>query len=124
MPRIAQDSDQLAFDDAYWKAQPPQVQKLREIDDFEQRKTAGAILADYGYRVDNAIMLNGWDPYRVMVLRAGFGYTWTPIVGQSPVQVAPGLGFPGTLKPYDPKSPTPHAFKVSLDFDDYPPFVA
>lgn len=123
MPRIAQPSDQLEFDNAYWASQPPPVRQLRDEQDYDRRKLMGAILADYGYRIDAPIMITGWDPFNVMSLRQQFGYTWTPIVGQSPVQLAPGLGMPGTLKPYDPKTPTPHAFKVSLDFDDYPAFV-
>lgn len=122
--RIATDADQLEFDNAYWASMPPVVQKLRDTDDYDHRKMMGALLADYNYRIDAPIMITGWDPYRVMVLRQSFGYTWTPIVGQSPVEMAPGLGMPGTLKPYDPSKPTPRAFKVSLDFADYPPYAA
>lgn len=122
--RIATDADQFEFDNAYWAAQPPIVRSLRDEQDADKRKMIGALLADYNYRIDNAIMVWGWDPYNVMKLRLSFGYTWTPLAQQSPVQMAPGLSMPGTLVPYDPKVPTPHAFKVSLDFADYPPFQA
>ena len=122
--KIATDADQIAFDQAYWAAQPPAVQTLQNMDVGDLRNQAAALLASYNYRIDIPIMGWGWDPYNVMKLRQSFGYTWTPSAMESPVQIAPGLPavFIG-LKPYDPKVPTPRAFKVSLDFADYPPYV-
>lgn len=121
--RIATDADQMEFDNAYWAAQPTPVQKLRDMDQGPDRQQAAALLATYNYLIDGPIMAWGWDPYGVMKLRTQFGYTWTPSLLESPVQIAPGIynAFVG-LKPYDPKTPSPKAFKVSLDFADYPVF--
>lgn len=124
MPHIATPAEESAFNDAFWKAQPPPVQKLQTIDDLEQRKMIAAVLADLNYRVHVPIMVWGWSAYSVMSLAAGFGYTWLPVAGEVPVQMAPGISMPGTLQPYDPKFPSPRAIKVSLDFEDYPPFTA
>lgn len=123
--RIATDADQMEFDNAYWAAQPPPVQKLRDMDQGVDRKMAAAILASYNYHIDEVIMAWGWDAYKTMALRLSFGYTWTPSLRETNVQIAPGTydAFQG-LKPYDPKTPSPLAFKVSLDFADYLPFQA
>jgi len=115
------DDTQLAFDKAYWAAQPPAVRALPSIDDPDQRISRGADLASKGYTIDVPIMVWGWDPYLVMKLRSGFGYTWVPSALQPAVTIAPGLSAPGAV-PYDPAHPPAGAIKVSVNIADYPPF--
>jgi hypothetical protein len=91
-------------DDAYWAKQPSAVQQLRNIDDYSQRVSLGALLASEGYSIDTPVMLWGWDPGKTTQLRQQFGYTWVPSALQSPVTAAPGIGGAG-ITPYDPAHP-------------------
>ncbi|MGH9674494.1 MAG: hypothetical protein ACRD44_15045 [Bryobacteraceae bacterium] len=61
--------------------------------------------------IDVAIDDWGWDPDKVMEMRRMYGYTWVPSAFMDPIQVAPGLVFPG-LKPYDKDNPPPGAIRV------------
>ena len=94
----------LAFDDAYWAAQPPAVQALRNIDDSNQRSILAAQLAASGYNIDTPIMVWGWDPSKVTSLRHGLGYSWVPTAFQNPIAEAPGVDDHGS-QPYDPTNP-------------------
>ena len=93
-----------AADDAYWAKQPAPVQKLREIDDMQQRQQLASQLASQGYAIDVPIMVWGWDAGKVTALRQSFGYTWVPSAQQQPVSAAPGISAPGIV-PYDPNHP-------------------
>ena len=101
--------------DAYWAMQPHEVQALRDISDDTQRAEAASELAYKGFAIDVPIMVWKWDPLVTMELRKSAGYTWVPSAMQAPVQVAPGLSFPG-LPGYDPKNPPPGSIKVTTDF--------
>ena len=123
-PNIAQDTKPAApasFDDAYWASQPPAVQKLRDISDYDQRTQAAAQLMNQGYSIDVPIMMWGWDPQITMQLRQSYGYTWVPSATDNPIQTAPGLAVPG-LAAYDPNSGTPGAIEVSTNANDYKPY--
>jgi hypothetical protein len=101
--------------DAYWAMQPPEVQALRDISDDTQRAEAASELAYKGFAIDVPIMVWKWDPLVTMELRKSAGYTWVPSAMQAPVQVAPGLAFPGSPS-YDPNNPPPGSIKVTTDF--------
>ncbi len=100
-----------AADDAYWNAQPPAVQQLREMTSESQRQALASTLASQGYKIDVPIMVWGWDAAKVTTLRQGYGYTWVPAMGQAPIQVAPGLNEPG-LTAYNPNNPPPGSILV------------
>lgn len=101
--------------DAYWAAQPEEVQVLRTIDDWTERGEMGWKLAQQGFVIDPNIMLHRWDPYMTMKGRMEEGYTWVPSVGQDGIPVSPGLTFPG-LPSYDAGNPPRGAVLVSLDW--------
>jgi hypothetical protein len=101
--------------DAYWDSQPPAVQALRDINDPDQRAQMAKQLADQGYTIDVPIMVWNWDPLTTMTVRQNMGYTWVPSANQSPVQVAPGLNFPG-LPSYDATKPPPGSIQVTTAF--------
>jgi len=103
--------DTTAADDAYWAAQPPAVQQLRDMQDFDQRKTVAANLAAEGYTIDVPIMVWGWDPSKTMQARQSYGYTWVPSALQAPVTAAPGITAPG-LTPYDASNPPAGSISV------------
>jgi len=100
--------------DAYWAAQPPAVQQLRDIPDLASRSALAQQLADQGYTIDKAIMVWGWDPLKTMLTRQMYGYTWAPNMNQGNVST-PGITLPGQT-PYDPKSPPPGSIAVNTDF--------
>lgn len=104
-------STKTDYDDAYWAAQPPAVQQLRNISDPTQRAATAMQLATEGYTIDYPIMVEGWDPQIATQIREAAGYTWVPSALQQPVEVAPGLTFPG-LTTYDPKNPPPGSIMV------------
>ena len=98
-------------DDAYWAAQPPAIQQLREIQDPDARKAAAIQLAQQGYTIDVPIMAWGWDAAKTIEMRKTFGYTWVPSALQQPVTAAPGITGPG-ITPYDPDHPPVGSIKV------------
>ncbi|HVT92330.1 MAG TPA: hypothetical protein VHD76_05765 [Bryobacteraceae bacterium] len=110
--------DNLAFDNAYWASQPPEVQTLRGLSGPSSRAMD---LATRGFIIDVPIMVWNWDPWKVMRLREQYGYTWVPSALQPPVQEAPGFNLPG-LTPYDPGNPPAGSIKVSTNIADYPPY--
>lgn len=112
---------QTGFDNAYWAAQPPDVQALQTISDLTQRSARGAVLAAQGYTIDVPIMVWGWDPYLVMTMRANYGYTWVPSTLMPAVTIAPGVSAPGAVL-YDPLHPPAGSIKVSTNIADYPPY--
>jgi len=93
-----------AFDDAYWAAQPPAVQALRTMDNYEQRTQLASELSAQGYKVDVPIMVWGWDPAKITAARQSYGYTWVPSATQASVAEAPGIKLPG-MTAYDPNNP-------------------
>ena len=105
---------QMAENDAYWAAQPPEVQQLRNVGDFAQRSAMAQDLADKGYTIDRAIMVWGWDPLKTMTARQMYGYTWVPSYNQPSVS-SPGTALPSQT-PYDAANPAPGSVAVNTDF--------
>ncbi len=112
-----------AFDTAYWSSQPPAVASLQSIAGEGQRETVAQALAQQGMIIDVAIMVWGWDPWKVMLLRQTYGYTWVPSMLQPNVTAAPGGMPPFGQPPYDPNNPPRGSIKVSTSIADYPPFT-
>lgn len=106
----------------YWAHQPPELHELFELPS-DKRQDRAVELALKGFTVDGPIMVYGWGPFQTMSLRMLYGFTWVPSLLGQPVKIAPGLGSPGNLPPYDPKNPPAGSIKVSLDPVDYPPFA-
>jgi hypothetical protein len=100
--------------DAYWAAQPPAVQQLRDIPDLPGRAAVAQQLADQGFTIDKAIMVWGWDPLKTMLTRQAYGYTWAPSWNQGNVST-PGLALQGQT-PYDPNNPPDGSIAVNTDF--------
>jgi hypothetical protein len=109
------------FDTAYWNSQPSAVASLQTIPGEGQRETAAQALAQQGQIIDVPIMVWGWDPWKVMLLRQAFGYTWVPSMLQPNVTAAPGGMPPFGEAPYDPNNPPAGSIKVSTNIADYPP---
>jgi hypothetical protein len=110
----AVDRSNMKPEDAYWAEQPEEVQALRDMPESD-RQLAATDLAKKGYTIDVPIMVWGWDPLTTMVERQNYGYTWTPSALQAPVQLPPGLSFPG-LPTYDAANAPPGSIKVSTEF--------
>jgi hypothetical protein len=108
------DKSKMTPDEAYWAEQPAAVQALRNMPP-DQISQAAMALAKQGYAIDVPIMVWGWDPLTTMMWRQNYGYTWVPSALDAPVQLAPGLSFPG-LTPYDANNPPAGSIKVSTDF--------
>ncbi len=108
------DKSKMTPDDAYWAEQPPAVQALRNMGDADVGPAAMK-LAQEGYQIDVPIMVWHWDPLTTMIERQNYGYTWVPSALQSPVQLPPGLSFPG-LPSYDANNPPAGSIKVTTDF--------
>ena len=100
-----------SYDDAYWAQQPPAVQQLRDISDYQTREQLGTQLAEQGYTIDVPIMVYGWDPSRVMATREAAGYTWVPSGLQKPVEMPPGVTVPG-MASYDPNNAPAGSIRV------------
>jgi hypothetical protein len=101
-------------DEGYWAEQPAAVQALKNMPP-DQVGPAAMALAQQGYVIDVPIMVWGWDPLTTMVERQNYGYTWVPSGLQAPVQVPPGLSFPG-LPTYDPNKPPAGSIAVTTAF--------
>jgi hypothetical protein len=106
---------QMAEIDAYWAAQPPAVQQLRNVADFGARNVLAQQLSDQGYSIDRAIMVWGWDPAKTMQTRQMYGYTWVPSYNQASLSAAPNFALPGET-PYDAGNPPPGSIAVNTDF--------
>jgi hypothetical protein len=106
---------QMAEIDAYWAAQPPAVQQLRNVADFGARNAMAQQLSDQGYSIDRAIMVWGWDPMKTMQTRQMYGYNWVPSYNQASVSAAPNFALPGET-PYDAGNPPPGSIAVNTDF--------
>jgi hypothetical protein len=114
-PSATSTDPEIAEIDAYWAAQPPAVQQLRNVADFAARNALAQQLSDEGYSIDRAIMVWGWDPMKTMATRQMYGYTWVPSYNQSSISAAPGMAQPGET-PYDPGNPPPGSIAVNMDF--------
>jgi len=104
--------------DAYWAAQPPPVQQLRNIPDIAGRSAMAQQLADQGYTIDKAIMVWGWDPMKTMQTRQMYGYTWAPSWNQGNVST-PGITI-GDQIAYDPNHAPAGSIAVNTDFAKKP----
>jgi hypothetical protein len=99
---------------AYWAAQPPAVQQLRNLETPGERSILAQQLADQGYTIDVPIMVWGWSPMNTMLTRQIYGYTWVPGMNQAAAST-PGLTV-GNQVAYDPKNPPPGSIAVNTDF--------
>lgn len=121
---LATSGDQ--FNPVYWASKSPAVNALRNLDFDGQsgsdRTSQATLLALNGEIIDVPIMIWGWDPYKVMVLRINYGYTWVPSALEPPVQNAPGSPGNNNFPAYNPETPSQHMIKVSIDLDDYPAY--
>jgi hypothetical protein len=102
--------------DAYWAAQPPAVQALRDMPDGEAKDKLALNLANQGYSIDTQIMVWGWDPQMTMTVRENQGYSWVPSYGQANIPVGPGLSMPDDPTTYSPGNPPSGAIQVSTAF--------
>jgi len=119
---IANLAAQTTFDAAYWASQPPAIAALQGMDPGTRLSTAQQ-LALSGFIIDVQIMAWGWDAYNTMLARQAYGYTWVPSALQQPVEVLPGITFPG-LPTYNPNPPYPAgSIVVSTNPADYPPYA-
>jgi hypothetical protein len=100
---------------AYWAAQPPEIQALRDAPDQETRTAQAMDLAKQGFSIDVPIMVWGWNPLVTMQIRQNDGYTWVPSGLQPPIPVAPGIPFPG-FQSYDANKPPTGSIMVTTDF--------
>jgi hypothetical protein len=100
-----------SYDEAYWAQQPPAVQQLRNITDYQTREQMGTQLAEQGYTIDVPIMVYGWDPSKVMATREAAGYTWVPSGMQKPIEMPPGITVPG-MASYDPNNAPAGSIRV------------
>lgn len=102
--------------DAYWEAQPAEVQALRSMPVGAER-TAKAHELAARFPLERRIAVFNWDPLASMRSWKDAGYTWVPALGQPDIPVSPGLTFFG--KPsYDPANPPPGSIKVDTSFAD------
>jgi hypothetical protein len=113
MPTAAELAN-MTPDQAYWAEQPAAVQALQNMP-LDQRGQAALALAQQGYTIDVPIMVDGGDPLTIMMERQQYGYTWVPSAMQSPVDLAPGLNFPG-LNAYDASNPPAGSIAVTTAF--------
>lgn len=115
------------FNPAYWLSKPTELRvfDVNVTPDEESRVLRAQELLFKGFQIDVPIDIWGFDPFKTMLLRQQFGYTWVPAAGQPNLSqmgvAAPGLSSPG-LGVYDPAHPPGGAIKVSIDLADYPPF--
>jgi len=120
----------MAFDNAYWNAQPAPVRALKALPGAACKMNGDGVpgdrcnlaftLAKQGYTIDVPIMQWGWDAYTVMTLRGTYGYTWVPSALGAPVYLPPGLSFPN-LAPYNAANAPPGSIKVDNVAGDYAP---
>jgi hypothetical protein len=101
--------------DAYWATQPPEVQALRHMQGEAERTLKAHELAAQGFAIDVPIMVWQWDPFMTMRARELAGYTWVPSANNAPVELGPGIAFPG-LEPYDPANPPVGAIPVTTEW--------
>jgi len=116
-PQAPLTSSQLiqAETDAYWAAQPPAVQQLRNIGDFNARMSMASELASQGYAIDRGIMVWGYDPLKTMTARQIYGYSWVPSFNQNITVTPPGFALSNETA-YDPANPPAGSIQVSTAF--------
>jgi len=117
--------ERTKFNQAYWAAQPPDVQKLNKMDSFSDERTALAIdLATKGHVIDHQIQALGVSAYETMRLREMYGYTWVPSLLMQPIKIAPGIVIPMAPRAdhYDPDAYPSGCIIVSADVEDYQPY--
>lgn len=104
-------------DDIYKASKDPRVIALLQITDVNQREAQAQSLDAAGLVIDREIDIWGWDPVKVMAIRAADGYPWVPNAFQANLQDPFNLlGGDHT----DMSKPWPRSIKVSLDSSDYP----
>lgn len=116
-------TNKAEFESAYWASQKPEVAALHSMERGPAREQRAIELAIKGFAIDVPIMVWDQDAYYQMLIRVQYGFTWVPAMLQPNISAAPGNDDPGIVNRYDPKHPPAGSIKVSLDLDDYPPFV-
>lgn len=116
---------QAEFSNIYWAAQPPAVAALNAMATRDERMNAAVpLVLAKTTPIDQAIMIDGTDPYNTMLVRQSYGFTWVPALGQPNIAMMPGCEAPGSgWEPYDPSNPPKGSIKVSVDPADYPAFT-
>lgn len=116
----------MITEDQYWNAQPQAVRALRNLSTTDGSRIAqAATLANEGFTIDGAIMVNGWDANIIMTIRQADGMTWVPSFLQPNIQpylVGNQTATNPPFVPYDPTNRPPGSIKVSTNPNDYPPF--
>lgn len=122
MGNIATSQEQ--FVTAYKAAQPAPVKALMAMDPLNPtaKQAEAANLAQAGYVIDDAIMVNNWDAWITTITRLQEGLTWTPSAAQLPLGQPGGIALPGvptqgTQTAYNPKVVPAGAIVVTLDLD-------
>lgn len=89
------------FDNAYWRSQPDEVEKLFSMDPTQPARRALAMqLSNMGYKIDEVIMVYGQDAYMTMRARQASGYSSLQAMNGATIRVSVNIGdFP----PFDPK---------------------
>lgn len=83
----------------------PQVQALKNIEDFDDRVAAAVKLASEGYVVDPAQDAFQSKPFALLRARRNYGVTWVPSLLHDLVpMIAPGI-FSPAQPPFDPFNP-------------------
>lgn len=113
-----------AFDTAYWLSLPPEVRALKDVPDVGKSAELVQDLVQKGFTIDVPIQVWNWSPWKTMLLRESYGYTWVASAGQPPPLVAPRTDFPNDIgiTRYDPDNPPAGSIRVSTNIADYPPF--
>lgn len=114
-------TSELMTPDMYWNSRKPEIRKLRDIPDWQERGALGMQLAQEGEIIDRAIDIDqAMDPFTCMQVRLNNGFTWVPNAGQPNLPTMPNCPVPG-LPPYNAEKPWPKSIKVSVLAVDYPP---
>lgn len=110
------------------QAKRPSDEVLRQLRELPHSERFGMAitLAEAGFTLDAAVDVNGWDYWKTMDARRGYGYTWIPAGHMPNILIAPGLWVPreGTEEGlrYDAEHPPVGAILVPKSEQDDPNF--
>lgn len=104
------------YNRAYQGSKPIPVQLLREMINADRRLAVAMqlVVEGLGPAIDQAVDVEGRDPYDTALERWEIGYVWVPSIVGDPVVVTPGAHVPG-LPDYDPEHPPAHSIPVVTD---------
>lgn len=110
MPNTPEQDKMLAWDKAFWLSLDPRLRPLDlNVTNTEaNRAILAADLQTQGLHIDLQIMIWGWNPYHVMILRRNYGEDTSPYD-------------PNVLpKPFDPPPPLPPVeTRIVGDYQNY-----